>query len=227
MAKIKTVKYEFEGTEYPIDFKCSTGGVFTCSMPFAIAQKMGVDPKTLETTTLPALEKVVTDAFIAYKNAKTSHCIKLWIDFKANGAYCKLPDGEWNPLLTGTHNPLHLSRMSGDIDAIGFSFKVLIEINIDGRITHYNAEKWNEDVHVPRGQYGIKYDNYSGWAKLSHHSAYSKATLIDYSEAAHKNLQDVQTQFQKASEFLSKLVTHENIQSILENNKVFAIPEQV
>lgn len=221
MARIKTVKYEFDGKDIEVNFNCSTSGLFSTNLHCVIQDKLGLDSR-LEYSSLKELEETINNAFRAYKEANTSYKLVIAICFGASGEFIKKPDGEYNekfyPLQNNPHKiSISMSQLKS---AVGIDYRVLMEENRDGRISyhkvhHISFNPFNDDLSQKKviGEY------YS----VGNTNIWNEEKLIDYSDTAIHNLKSITSQLQRASSFLVELVTSDRIELILSNNNLKAL----
>lgn len=223
MARIKTVKYEFDGKEIEVNFNCSTSGIFSTNLHFVIQEKLNLQGR-LECSSLKELEDIINSAFIAYKEANTSYRLMIAICFGASGEFLKKPDGDWNEKFYPHHsNPYKISiSMSQLRSAIGIDFRVVIEENRDGRISYHCTN---------RIDFNPFHENLSDKNKIGDYYAsgntriHSDEKLIEYSDTAINNLRSIVCQLQKASSFLVDLVSSERMELILGSENMKALTQ--
>jgi hypothetical protein len=221
MARIKTVQYEIDGQVVPVNFNCSSEGKFSTNLSSVMMDKLGIDRKRLEGQTLQEIEKVINDAFIAYKNAKTSYRLLIKIDFGVSGSFTHKLNGEIHEKLGGYDNPLIINNHFTDCDSlIGLDYDIIIEENRDGRLTYFQAVK-KDDYPGNLYEWNVVVGDYFTGSK--EHFRGSKSKLIEYDEQIIKNLDDIIKSFQKASTFLVDILTDDNVGNILSGNNLKAL----
>lgn len=209
MPKIKTKKYEIDGNEIEVAFNCSSKGMFSTSLGALMCERLNINSR-LEGTSLNEIEKTVDDAFIEYKNSKTSYRLMIGIMFGASGKFIKKPDGSDNTLFYGAGNPMLISNTFFDLNSLlGIDFRVLMEEDRDGRLSYFETAKKGE-VRFFDGNMDI-----DGYVKASLARVKNKEYLIEFSEPAIRNLNSIVSQIQRASLFLSELMCSENIHGAL------------
>ena len=67
MARIKVLEYTFENETIKIPVNVSVNGVFSCSIPHLMAQKLGLEKNDLLGSKLSDVEDVLNSAFYEYK----------------------------------------------------------------------------------------------------------------------------------------------------------------
>lgn len=216
MARIKTEKYVIDGQEIEVHFNCSKSGVFSTNLPYTMVEKLGIERKVLEGTSLSEIECLISRAFGAYKDANTSYKLKIAISFGASGDFTNNPDGSFNEKFIGGRNPFKMESGFSRINSrIGLDYKILIEENRDGRISYYNAvqqEKYKEISHWQK-QVG-------NFVSSSTDRLKDEDIIIDYTEVAFQNLLSITSQLQKASSFLVELLSSDKMEFILSSENL-------
>ncbi len=214
MAKIKCLKYEFDGRIIEVNINCSSSGMFTANLNREIQDKLGLGGR-ITSSNLNELQDTIKDAFIAYKDAKTSYKLMIAISFGACGELTKRASGEENEkFFQQRHNPYKLNMPFSSVrSAIGLDYRVVVEENRDGRINYYRAMPKSEDVFKYLSDVQTIGDYYIG--ATVHIDSIEK--IIEFNESAIKKLDSIIAQFRKASEFLIDLITNDNLEMILAN----------
>ena len=65
MARIKVLEYTFENETIKIPVNVSVNGVFSCSIPHLMAQKLGLEKNDLLGSKLSDVEDVLNSAFMS------------------------------------------------------------------------------------------------------------------------------------------------------------------
>ena len=230
MAKIKTKSYEFDGKKIDVNFNCSSAGIFSASLNVTIVEKLNLTTSKLSGTSLREIEELLDNAFVAYKDAKTSYRLKIAIYFGAAGDFIELEEGKTDPRFLGYRNDLVLQTAMMPVNSIfGLNYDVLIEENRDGRIFNYKSERIESFLNKRNDNELLPWQkvcgNYVSTGPANHRSA---TKLIDFTEEALQNLQSITRQVQNAVQFITTLVTSDNTQELLnsqdfrlltENNK--------
>lgn len=216
MAKIKTVKFDFEGKEYPVNLNCSTNGVFSCNLPCKMQNNLGLSGR-LEYSSLKELEDTLSKAFQLYIESVTTYDLMIHIRFKASGKFMECEDGSVDKrFFPIAHSPLAFLRYQYDIgNTLAFDYRILARKNCDGRLYFYGVKHESEIYGMSRYS-GWDNNIVNGYIPGGEVSICSDSILIPYSEKSIKSLQSIENQLQKASMFLLDLVTADSIASVLE-----------
>jgi len=211
MAKIKTKKYEFDKKEIEVNFNCSSSGVFSTNLPRAIQEKLGLDIQIVGNS-LKEIEGILDQAFLDYKNARTSYRLLIAICFGANGDFTKNQDNTYNLCFDKEGGRYKLNGFFYDMPCIGIDYSVIIEENRDGRIYYHST--------IPKGTLAcfnnsVTIGNYVSTGGSNYMA--KKYKLIEFSEAALKNLNSIKEQLRRASAFLIELLTSDKMEIILSN----------
>ncbi|MEA1849206.1 hypothetical protein U9K52_09805 [Chryseobacterium sp. MHB01] len=218
MAKIKTTKYLIDGAEIEVNFNCSSKGVFSASIPYVISETLGIEHSKLTGPKLDEIEKIISNAYMKYIDSNTNYKLKIGIAFGACGEFVKDPDGNRIEELLGYGNEFLLSSFGNNMDSmIGFDFRVIIEENRDGRFSYFEAKKIPEDFSLD-----LKWKKVCGkYMDDSRIHRFDKnEKIIEFSETAMQNLEEIQKQMRKASTFLIKLITSEKLDLMLNSADV-------
>ena len=89
MARIKVLEYTFENETIKIPVNVSVNGVFSCSIPHLMAQKLGLEKNDLLGSKLSDVEDVLNSAFYEYKQRSTKTRMMVAISFKATRNFMK------------------------------------------------------------------------------------------------------------------------------------------
>lgn len=219
MPKIKTEKYTLEGKEYAINFNCSSKGVFSVTIPHALAQKLKIKDEKLRSSNLEDIQNVVKDAFSKFVKANTVLRLKIGIKFGASGSFVRDTDGEFIREFLGYGNKLCMSvHGTGLSSLVGFDYRVIIEEDRNGNTTHYEAQKLPDDPDFEVKEWQKATGGYIDKHLISWLSSDEK--VIEYSEAAMNNLKAIENSFRKASKFLAELVSNENFEILMNQNDI-------
>lgn len=224
MPKIKTEKYTLEGKEYVINFNCSSKGVFSVTIPHALAQKLKIKDEKLRSSNLEDIQNVVKEAFSKFVKANTVLRLKIGIKFGASGSFVRDVDGEFIREFLGYGNKLSISgHMMGFSSLIGFDYRVIIEEDRNGNTTHYEAQKLPDNPDFEVMEWRKVTGGYIDRHLISYLSSDEK--IIEYSEDAMNNLKAIESSFKKASKFLAELISSENFELLINQNKIKLLNE--
>lgn len=218
MARIKTKKYTFGNQEIDVNFNCSSSGLFSTSLHCVIEEKLGISGR-LEGASLKEVEDILDEAFMKYKDAKTSYRLLIAICFGARGYFTMNHDNTYNSNFDKEKGKYKMNGMLNNLTScIGIDFNVVIEENRDDHISYYNAEKRDKlpNFHFNTYNY-IEVGDYISTSSLYMSNDYK---LIEFSEMAFNNLESIKEQLRKASSFIVELLTNENAELILNSNNL-------
>lgn len=218
MARIKTKKYTFGNQEIDVNFNCSSSGLFSTNLHCVIEEKLGISGR-LEGVSLKEIEDILDEAFIKYKDTRTSYRLLIAICFGVRGHFTMNHDNTYNLNFDKEKGRYKMNGVLNNLTScIGIDFKVVMEENRDGRIFYYNTMKLDQlpDFHFNNYNY-IEVGDYVSTSNIYMSSDYK---LIEFSETALNNLESIKEQFRKASSFIVELLTNENAELILGSNNL-------
>ena len=139
MARIKVLEYTFENETVKVPVNVSVHGVFSCSIPYEMSQKLGLEGNDLSGKKLSDVEDVLNSAFYEYKQRSIKTRMTVAISFKATRNF--MMDEKGNP-----HPAFELffdsSQWANEFyDRISFGYRILLEENINGISFYYDARQ--------------------------------------------------------------------------------------
>lgn len=213
MPKIKTISLLVDGETIQVDFKCSKQGIFSYSIPYAIANKLNIE-KELSGKTLSELEDTVNKAYSQYLNAKKTVRLVVAIQFKASKEFTRDSEGNMLPgfLKPGNPNIITPGWSYELYSLIGFGYKIFAEVTLNERVTLYDIVKKGMVYHIDDSR--IIGDFYY----TSQVTPYKDWNILPYSDDLINNLKNIEQQLRNASSFLINLFTNENLNEIITSN---------
>lgn len=218
MARIKVLEYSFENETIKVPVNVSVNGIFSCSIPYLMSKKLGLEDNSLLGKKLSDVEDVLNTAFYEYKQRSIKTSMKVAISFKATRKF--MMDEKGNP-----HPAYDIFVDSSQwpneyFDRISFGYRILLEESINGTHFYYEVrqtEQVNSDILekmlIPKSR------QFEGWVGM-HSTTISSAEkiIMPYSEKLIDNLESIKQQLRNASNFLSELLSASNIEELLASN---------
>ena len=213
MAKIKTKKYTVDGEEIKVDFSCSSQGVFSFSMRNDIITKLGISCLDYSCLSLIELEKKLDNYILKYLESTKVNELVIGIIFSCGGMFANLPDKKTSFL------PTQSKFRNNDYykgSRLGFHYEIMIKQSYNNQVLYYNTENYKELVqkygeHNPyKGDLIIE-----GYTNTSINHSISDYIFIPFTHKALANLESIQEQFRKASQFIYELVSSNDIELLL------------
>lgn len=212
MAKIKSEKYTLDGIIYNVDFYCSKDGVFSVKSPYVFFEKLDINDRELQLKSLSNIEYIINTAYIKYKEARTEYKLKIGITLGASGEYHYNEDGTHNDDFDKSERGFRIQPPYPFHSVIGFDYRVLMEENRDGKTNLYETRLADN---LPKNLNAVVIN---GYTKFARDSKNSDEVIIDYSDDILNNIKSITRQFQRATSFLVKILTSDNVQTLLGNN---------
>lgn len=215
MARIKVLEYTFENETIKIPVNVSVNGVFSCSIPHLMAQKLGLEKNDLLGSKLSDVEDVLNSAFYEYKQRSNKTRMMVAISFKATRNFMMDEKGNPHPAFDMFFDS---SRWADEYyDRISFGYRILLEESINGTRFYYDARQREqvsstilENKIIPESR------QCEGWVGI--HSTTISSTekiIMPYSEKLVENLESIKQQLRNASNFLSELLSASNREELL------------
>lgn len=211
MAKIKDIQLEVNGMLDTFRINCSSKGVFSCKLPYRVSRLL-VLPQELTGLSLKEVEDRLMEAYRTHRNSTTKYSLKIAIDFKANGAFVATDDLDMQRLFIrhGVSTRFHKTAYpsSSPSSELLFGFMTVIEEDINGQLTYYEAVKQRSEFEA-EGSVVV-----SGYIKRS--AVFVRGlTLVSYSDEVLSRLEEIEAQFRKATFLLAKSLSSENVPAAL------------
>ena len=215
MARIKVLEYTFNNETVKVPVNVSVHGVFSCSIPYEMSQKLGLKDNNLSGSKLSDVEDVLSSAFYEYRQRTIKTSIMVAISFKATRNFMMDEKGNPHPAFDMFFDS---SRWANEYyDRISFGYRILLEESIDGTRFYYDARQREqvsytilENKIIPESR------QCEGW--LGIHSTTISSTekiIMPYSEKLVENLESIKQQLRNASNFLSELLSASNREELL------------
>lgn len=200
MAKVDTITLHVEGKEYKYNINVSKSGMFSCSIDWFVAKRIGLDSVKLEFSKLNDLWSYILTPYHKYLDSKVEETLWIGIVYTVNGFFATNPEtGEqFCSALNGDEFRSFYDNkgFSTDPPKMGFSFEVFFkESRSTGIETWHNARKNNPCNPDVWNKYGIA------------HSV--PKILIPYSDEAYKTLQKAKKGLQEISFTLFKVLSQD------------------
>lgn len=203
MAKIGTIKFDFQGEKRQVNVNCKSTGEFSANIPDEVAKALDLRT-TLKGWTLPEVENKFHDALRRYKDASVTHELLIGIEYGSVGLFnC---DIHGVTLHSERNSPYHLDISFRDYNRgsgiVLFGFTVVIKETTDGVGKYYKAVKGKEFPHWDKEQQ----DQPEKYFKRGDFHDRDSFTFIPFSEIAVQSLQNALEKLRSASEFLFRFI---------------------
>lgn len=204
MAKVGKIKYEIKSEYGEIPINCNSAGEFSCKMPVEIARSLNL-PQEIKATTMAEINAVFHNALDRYKKAETKQELLIYIQYMASGHYIG-KENEKDGLLFNSNSDYYMRMAFAQVDALAFSFDVIIRETVDKVETLYYAKK-GKDIIEERGHLEGGGDNdLETYFKYGEYYCNNTGKLIAYSDSALERLIIVRERIRKASEVLFNFI---------------------
>lgn len=211
MAKIKDITLSIQGENVDFRINCSSKGIFSCKIPYHVASLLCLSQE-LSSESLKEVEDALLRAHSAYRSVSTKYSLKIAIDFMAGGSFAETDDPDLRRLFilngnsTRFHKPVY--SVSFPQSELRFSYLVVIEEDINGRLTYYKAVEQHSACAAADA---VVVDGFACGSRVP----VATLTLVPYSEDILERLRNIEAQFRNAAFFLAKLLSSENVPAVL------------
>lgn len=214
MAKIKTKKYTIDGEEIKVDFSCSSSGVFSFSMRGDIMTKLGFSYIKDSSLSLSELENHIDEYVKKYLEATKKMELVIAIQFFCGGEFAKRQDRKESFL--PDRSKFRDNGYMGKESKIGFNYEILIKESYNNQIIYHNTCELEELYRIYNGRNPYKGDiQIDGYASTNIKNNHSDYTFIPFTKEALANVESIQEQLRKASQFIYELVSSKDIEILL------------
>lgn len=215
MAKIKTKKYVIDGEEIKVDFNCSSSGVFSFSLRQDLKTKLGIFVDDSKRISLSELEKTIDDCVFKYKETTKVNELVIGIIYKSSNKLSLSEDKE--TCLFNKRSKFSTFEHHRE-SSITFAYQVMIKQTCNGQIIYYDTTKYNASLYEDN-QYRHKPDIIiEDYNNINIIYSTSEFTIIPFTQESLANIESIQEQLRKASQFIYELVSSDNFENLISSN---------
>lgn len=164
MAKIDQLELNVNGSVHKININVGKSGVFSCQLPWDVAQTLGLQGGKFANYKLDELKRPILEKYHAFLESSKTETLHIFIVYRAAGKYKKKKDGQ--ELFYAYRRDYVIDTWGTDLSQLCFYFKVYIkEEHSTGAVGWFTAESrdggatWSKDRSIhksPEGK-GIPY----------------------------------------------------------------------